>query len=347
MSDAVNPAQAPVQPGTVESSTPTQTHTSMDSLSGSEAVALAREAKESGKTIEEVFAEKYNKASKEPSRGVDGKFQSSQPKEQSNQEAIKEAAAEAKRKLKIDDEEVDEDEVLKVYKSRKDHQRAANKELQEGKAAKKQALEFIEMMKSKEKLFEAIQKLGHDPRKLAEEYLVEQLQEENLDPRDKEFRDAKRKLQAYEDMERKQKEKAEKLHHEEMKTKFMKDYESQFISALNEVELPQTKAMVGEMAKYISRSAKIGFKMTPKEAAQLVREDIQKAQVSLIGNADGETLLKLLGEETANKILKARGSKVKQPQDYLATPKEQGERKPREQNTRMSHKEWREYNRKK
>ena len=52
------------------------------------------------------------------------------------------AAAEAKRKLKIKyedrEEEVDEEEVLKVYKSRKSHQQAANKELQEGKAARKQ-----------------------------------------------------------------------------------------------------------------------------------------------------------------------------------------------------------------
>src|SRR5690242_14369187 len=69
------------------------------------------------------------------------------------QAAVKEAAAEAKRRLKIDDQEVDEDEVIKVYKDRKGHQRVANKELQEGLKAKKQAEEFISMMKDKGKLF--------------------------------------------------------------------------------------------------------------------------------------------------------------------------------------------------
>lgn len=60
------------------------------------------------------------------------------PQDPAQGSAIKAAAAEAKRKLKIDDQEIDEDEVLKVYKERKGHQSAANKALQEGLKAKRQ-----------------------------------------------------------------------------------------------------------------------------------------------------------------------------------------------------------------
>ena len=133
-----------------------------------------------------------------------------------------------------------------------------------------------------------------------------------------------------------------------MKQKYVKEYEEKFIGALKESQLPPTKAMVAEMAKYISRSAKIGYDMSPKEAAQLVKEDVQKAQLNLIGNADGETLLKLFGDDVAKKILAARGQKVKQPQDYLQTPKEQAEQRERTTpNRRMTAKEWREFNQKK
>lgn len=340
MSESNNALNQPVVPVQGQEA-PIDAKSSLDmsNLSGAEAVALAKEAKETGKSIEQLFAEKNGKIVPNASKVA--------PKDQSNQEAIKEAAAEAKRKLKIDDEEVDEDEVLKVYKSRKDHQRAANKELQEGKAARKQAEEFIALMKDPEKFWEVAEKLGHKNRELAEKLLVRQLEDEMMDPREKELRDAKAKLKAIEDMEAKQKASIEQKRMEEMKQKFVKDYETQFIDALKSSDVPQTKHTIAEMAKYISKSAKIGFKMTPKEAAQLVKEDIQKAQMNLIGNSDGETLLKLFGDEVAQKILQARGAKVKQTN--FNTP-EQGERRQFEKKSdgkRMSPKEWREFNRKK
>jgi hypothetical protein len=161
--------------------------------------------------------------------------------------AIKEAAAEARRKLKIGDEEVDEEEVFKVYKDRKGHQRAANKELQEGLKAKRQAEEFISMMKDKQKLFDALRKLGHDPRQLSEEYLAGVLEEEMLDPREKELREAKNKLRSYEDLEKKQKEEANKRRDEALKKKYAEDYTSQFVEALKTSGVPPTKPMVAKM----------------------------------------------------------------------------------------------------
>ncbi len=41
--------------------------------------------------------------------------------------------------------------------------------------------------------------------------------------------------------------------------------------------------------------------MTAKEAAKLVSDDYEAKIRKLVGNADGESLLKRLGEETANK----------------------------------------------
>lgn len=314
----------------------------MSSLSGAEAVALANESKATGKSIEQLFQEKKGKI-------VPG--QGSKPAEQSTQDALKEAVTEAKRKLKIKDGdqevEVDEDEVLSVYKSRKSHQQAANKELQEGKAARKQAEEFISMMRDPEQFWQVAEKLGHkNTRELAEKLLVRQLEDEMMDPRDRELRDAKARIKSIEDMERKQREAVEAKRADEMKQKYVKDYETQFIDALKTTEVPQNKDTIARMAKYISQSAKANFKMTPKEAAQLVKEDIQQAQMRLISETDGEMLLKLLGDETAKKILQARGAQVKQT--GFNTPTQQGERRIIEktgEGKTMTHKEWREFNR--
>jgi hypothetical protein len=261
---------------------------------------------------------------------------------------IKEAAKEAARKYKVkvngQEHEVEESELLRGYS----HQAAANKVLQEGKQARKQAEDFIALMKDPQRFYDAAKEMGHNPRELAEKYLAATLEDEMMDPRDKELRDAKARLKHLDDLDNEKIKQAEAHRHSELTAKYQKEYETSFIEALKETKIPATKPMVAEMAKYISRSAKIGFEMTPLEAATLVREDIQAAQLALFKDSDGETLLRLLGDDQANKILQARGAKVKTPTDNLRTPEKQGEPSVRQKSStkRMSQQEWRDYNRK-
>lgn len=264
--------------------------------------------------------------------------------------AIKEAAAEAKRRLKIDDQEVDEEEVIKVYRDRKGHQRAANRELQEGRAARKQAEEFISMMKDKGQLIPVLEKLGYkreDLKKLSEKYLAGVLEEEMLDPRERALREAQMKLKNYEELEKKQKEEIQKRREAELKKKYADDYTKEFVDALKTTGLPPTKPMVAEMAKYIHRASKIGFEMTAAEAAKLVKEDIENSFKSLYGESDAETLARLLGEQGLQKVRTYDTSRLKDPTAQLQTPKEQGEiTRRREPGKRMTNEEWRLFNRK-
>ena len=307
------------------------------SLSGPEAKAFVDEAKAKGITVEELAKQKAATTSGVSPKGA--------PQSNDITEASKEATRKYKVKVDGQELEVDETELLKGYS----HQRAANKILQEGKAARKQAEEFISMMKDPDKFFEVARKLGHDPRELSERQLVSALQAEMMDPRDRELMEARNKLKAIEDMERMQKEAVEKQRNEALKAKYAKDYSDQFVSALQETGLPPTKPMVAEMAKYIARSAEIGFKMTASEAAQLVKDDIQQAHRRLIGDSDGETLMKLLGDDVANKIRQYDVAKLKSPESYLKTPDTQYKsNKPKQPaNKRMTPQEWRNFNRKK
>lgn len=262
--------------------------------------------------------------------------------------AVKDAAAEAVRrhKLKVDGQEieVDEEELKRGYS----HQRAANKILQEGKLAKKQAEEFISMMKDKQKLFDVLKKLGHDPKQLSEEYLGAMLEDEMMDPREKELKHAKSKLQQYADLEKKQKEAAEKRMNDSLKAKYAEEFTTKFVDALKTERLPPTKGMVAEMAKYISRAAKLNFEMTPAEAAKLVKEDIERSHQNLYGESDAETLARLLGEQGLQKIRTYDTSRLKDPNANLKTPMDQSEPNARARNStkRMSPQEWRDFNRK-
>lgn len=258
----------------------------------------------------------------------------------------KAAAREAIRKLKLkhDDgteEEIDEQEAVRVYKERKKHQAVASKELNEGKAEKKKAEALLNALKDKQNLFEALKQLGHDPRQLSEEYLANVLEDEMLDPKDKELKEWRRK-----DAESKEKEKQrvlaeqEKMHNE-MKQKFSARYTEQFTKALDVVKVPKNKQTVAKMAEYISRAAKDKIEMTAEEAAKLVREDIQEYQRSVYGEMDAEELMKILGEQGLNKIRAIDISKLKSPEANLRTPTEQGEIRKKEPQGRMSEREWR------
>lgn len=261
-------------------------------------------------------------------------------------DVVKEAAAEAKRRLKIDTEEVDEDEVIKVYKERKGHQRAANKELQEGRAARKQAEEFLSMMKDKGKLFDVLKKMGHDPRQLSEEYLTEILKQEMMDPKERELMETRNKLTTYEERDKKAAEQAKVRKDLEVQQKLSEEYSKQFIAALEESKLPPTKRMVGEMAGYMRRAAEIKMKMTPQEAAKLVQQDEEARLAHRLQHASPEELVQMLKEDGLKKIRGYDTSRLKDPNAQLKTPVEQGEiTRKRDTSTQMTHQQWRDFNR--
>lgn len=304
-----------------------------------------------------VEAQKQKSTAKNPAKKVgEDPYFADKPK-QSSESTVKEAAAEAKRRLKIDDEEVDEEEVIKTYKQRRQHQQAANRELHEGKTLRKQAEEFVSMLKDPQKFWEVAKKMGHDPRTLSEKLLVTHIEEEMLTPEQKAQRERDRELEEYradrkkrdqeaEEAKQKQKRDAEEAEIQILRERFAKDYTEQFTKALSETNLPPTKQTVAAMARYIADAAKIKFKMTAKEAAQLVKEDILETQRRLLGDSDGEALINLLGEDVANKVRKWDTGRLRNPNPPRVAAEDQG--KPRERRAphkRMSPKEWREFNR--
>lgn len=223
-----------------------------------------------------------------------------------------------KYKVKVmgEEREVDEKELIRGYS----HQQAANKAMQEGLKSKKQAEEFINMLRDEGRLFEVLEKIGHNPRSLAEKYLAQQIEEELMDPKDRELKYTKAQLAAFEKEKEDYAKSQEEAKIKEISSKYAKEYTEQFTQALESEKLPAKKETIQEMAKYIKRATEIGFKMTASEAAKLVKEDILTRQKALVGDLDGDALISYFGEDVANKIRKWDTSRVKTPEANLKTP---------------------------
>lgn len=270
-----------------------------DNISGREAARLIEE----------------HKAKKSGAQATAPKEEKAEPKND-----VKDAAQEAMRKYKVKVDgaeiEVDENELKRGYT----HQRAAAREMTDAKRLRKQSEEFVAMLKDPEKFFELAEKMGHDTRTLAEKKLARALEEELMDPKERELKAAKARLEEFERRENEAREKAKAEHLAQLEKKYASEYENQFLSALKDSGLPPTKPMIGEMAKYIGRAASLGFKMTANEAAMLVKEDIKIAQARLFKDADAQTLLGILGDDLANKIRAYDVSRLKSPEEFLRTP---------------------------
>ncbi len=264
---------------------------------------------------------------------------------------VKDAAAEAirKHKLKVDGEEieVDEEELKRGYA----HQKAANKKLQEGLKYRKQSEDFIKAMKDPGTLVDTLYKMGYTQkqvRDLSENYLAQVLEEEMLDPKDRELKTTKQKLQEFEKKESDRKAKEEQAHNDALKKKYAEQYSSEFIEALKTTGLPPTKDMVADMAKYIARAAKIKMPMTAVEAAKLVQEDVVAKNQHLFANMNPADIVKIVGEDGLKKLREFDVSRLRDPNANLKTPVEQGElnRGNKHEIKRMSPAEWRAFNRK-
>lgn len=333
MSEVATSAPSTEAATTAQPQTPSAPEIDFSKMTGAEAKAYveAQKSKASGK----------QSASSEVAKSVQSSFNQKKeqsPEDKAEEKRVQEEIRKYKVKVSGQEVEVDEKELLRGYS----HQQAANKLYQEAQKTKKQAEEFVSMLKDPEKFYEVAAKLGHDPRNLSESYLVKKLEEEMLDPKERELREYKAKWEG-----------VEKEKQRVLEAKYAKDYNDQFVQALQETEVLASKETVAEMATYIRNAAKIGFKMTPKEAAMLVKEDHEKREHaytrSRLSSLEGDALIKFLGEDVANKLRQYDVSKLKNPEGTLKTPSfdQQVTRKRDDDggNKRMTPAEWRAYNR--
>jgi len=242
-------------------------------------------------------------------------------------EALPEESAipEGHRKVVVDGEElvVSLDEMDKGYQTA----RSSTKRYQEAAQLKKEADEY------NKRLFEnpievLAEKMSTEQiREITEAFLVKQLEEEALSPEQLQARNEKAELEVL------RKEKAEleeqsKRKELEAQTSHAADvYEKQFISALDEINLPKNPTTVKRMAIHMQDALNNGYELSASQAARMVQEDLQTDLTSLYGALEPERLASLLGKDVVEKVGKYRASQLKNP--FNPTPARASESTPK------------------
>lgn len=272
---------------------------------------------------------------------VDTGVSASQPVDGVVPEAVEAQPTDIKKyKVKIDGEEleVDEAELLAGYQTRK----AADKKFQEAAMTRKQAEEFISLLKTDPVKVLSHPGLGVDFRQLAEQYLVQQLEEEMLDPRDRELKKYKAMVEEQETLKKQELERQQAEQAEQLRQRYTEDYTNQIVTALQTSGLPKTERTVKAMAQYMHLGLQHGVDLKAAEVVELVKQDYINAQKELFGALDGDTLLSILGEDVANKIRKSDVKRLKSPEKVLQRPAAQPPATHPPKTKGISKEEWRE-----
>lgn len=228
-------------------------------------------------------------------------------------------------KLEGKEEELTEDEAAIWAQKGK----GADKRFAEASALKKQVEEVLQLMKSNTP--EAMKRLGLDPRKFSEEFLIEALKREAESPEQKKIRETEEKLKAYEKAEADRDAATKKKTEEDAAAAKIRDnqrkeaeiiakYDTLFVAALEKSGLPKNAYTVKRMAELQRVNLKSKSAYTADQLAEVVRQDYDTEMKHRTDGLDGEKLLEFITKinpDLLKKIAKAQIAKLKgKPQQF-------------------------------
>ena len=218
-----------------------------------------------------------------------------------------------KLKLKIDGQELELPEAEVIARAQRSS--AADKRFQEAQMTKKQAEAFINALRTD------FTKLIDDPslgiaddkkqQMIEDYYRAKYIEPQLLTPEQQQQKKMEAELKRYRDQEESVKRQQHEEHLKMLEQHHVNNYQQIIIKALNTEGLPKTEYTTKRMADLMSKNLQMGLDLTPEHLAQLVREDYVNEQKSLFSATDGDTLLKLMGEDVVNKIRKADLARLK------------------------------------
>lgn len=241
---------------------------------------------------------------------------------QSNQQALEKKLIK-KLKLKVDGQEFEEDLPFEVDENNKEQleyikrhlqmSKSATKRMQEAAKLKQQAEHFVKMLQEDPMKILTHKNFGGEEkfRKMAEEYIARQINEQMLTPEQRQQRDMEDRLRKYEEQEKQSKQQQEQEQVVKLQAHYADEYSKVIEAGLKSQNIPKTPRTVKRMAELMSKNLKHGLELQPEHLAQLVKEDYINEMKEMFGASEGDILLNLLGEDVSNKIRKADLAKLK------------------------------------
>lgn len=221
-------------------------------------------------------------------------------------------------KLSVDGEEIEEEidfSNKEDLKKRFQLAHAAKKRMAEAVAERKKAFQIVKEFEDNPESMLA--RLGPKGREIAEKFLLSQIKDEMLTPEEKEYRELKKYKESTEAEKAKLREAEEKKASERREAEIAQSYQAKFIAALEQSGLPKSPDMVKRMAQMESKNLEYGLDLTPQELAAEVKKEIINLVKFVTGDADGDQLINIFGEDISKKIRKSDIKKLQEMQSKV------------------------------
>lgn len=231
---------------------------------------------------------------------------SSAPKDETSTQAAKRLF-----KVKIDgqESEVDEDELLRGYQLRQ----ASDKRFKEAMEKQKTVEEILDILKKDPRKALTHPEIGVDVRNFAESVLAEALEEELMDPKEKELRELRKKLDAREkeakDREENERKTKEEAHIQELTANYAKEIEG----AIKDGGLPYNAPMVNRVKDYMLAAIENGYELSAKDVIPYVKKDFTADIKAMFGASDASIIADLLGEDGIKRVKEWDTKRIKDP----------------------------------
>lgn len=157
----------------------------------------------------------------------------------------------------------------------------------------------------------ALQSLGLDVRKLAEEYLVAEAKKQMMSP------DERQRSEVKQEIERLKAEKDQLLKEKrdqqisQLQVKYETDIQEQIIGAIDKYKLPKNPKTVARIAEYMANALENGYEATALDVATRVKQDLEEEYKTHLSSYTVEDLIKALGEDKLKSIRQYEVQKVK------------------------------------
>lgn len=224
---------------------------------------------------------------------------------------------------KIGDDFVDEATIERDYKK----WRGADIKFREAAKLKSESESFMQRLQEDPESVLNEKGLSVNKRKLAEKWLLEQLEEEMnpVDPRDAQLSERDRRLKEYEERDAKDAKDKETQQYEAQKEQRKAAISETLSEAMKQTQLsahPESAAAVlREMALYMRAAKERGEDVSPQELVEHVHNNRFHQMYTLAHQYNGDELIEFLGEEIVTRIRKADLSRLRSSREPKATHK--------------------------
>jgi hypothetical protein len=259
------------------------------------------------------------------------------PQEAKKQEAeikkaLKSYEVKVNGKSKTIDLDMDNDEEVKKYIQKA---MASDERFQEASNYKKQAEQLVDMLQKDPLSILRNPALGLDIRKLAEQVLLQDLEEQQKSPEQKKLEDYERRLKEYEDNKKKDEDERRAQQIEAATARNQQEIENSMMQALEKSDFPAEPFFIRRVADAMASAIENGWEdVTVEDIMPYVEGRMKSDFGSLIGkHKEPAKLEKLLGKDVLNEYRKHSVAKVKAAPSTAAKstvkPEEPKEVKPR------------------